>query len=110
MRAPRFTLMIRDNPMFVLTDAGCTVTFLVRSLATLQNDEVMSKHIKAGKGFLVKGETLVKSDVENGWNKAGERGPINLLLFTVGTSTTHVPPGVGHRFTRDFLHLKWHRG
>ncbi|KAJ8075062.1 hypothetical protein PM082_019389 [Marasmius tenuissimus] len=67
-----------------MLDAGCTVTFLVRSLSTLENDQMISGYINIGKAFLVKGDALVKTDVENGWKEAGKRGPVNLVLFTVG--------------------------
>ncbi|KAJ8072961.1 hypothetical protein PM082_019824 [Marasmius tenuissimus] len=93
-----------------MLDAGCTVTFLVRSLATLQDDEAMSKYINAGKAFLVKGDALVKSDVENGWKKAGERGPVDLLLFTVGgTPKVHLTKGFviepGNLVTQSLLNV-----
>ncbi|KAL0565410.1 hypothetical protein V5O48_016612 [Marasmius crinis-equi] len=77
-----------------LLDAGYTFTFLLRNPSVLQNDEAMRKHIAAGKVFLVKGDALVRSDVENGWKEAGKRGPVDLILFTVGgTPTFHAMKG-----------------
>ncbi|KAL0565411.1 hypothetical protein V5O48_016613 [Marasmius crinis-equi] len=67
-----------------LLDAGYTFTFLLRNPSALQNDQAMSKHIAARKVFLVKGDALVKSDVENGWNVAGKHGPVDLMIFSVG--------------------------
>ncbi|KAG7087726.1 hypothetical protein E1B28_013672 [Marasmius oreades] len=67
-----------------LLDSGCTVTFLLRNLSKLQDDEVIGKYVASGKAFLVKGDALEKSDVENGWKEAGKHGNIDVLLFTVG--------------------------
>ncbi|KAL0565412.1 hypothetical protein V5O48_016614 [Marasmius crinis-equi] len=77
-----------------LLDAGYTFTFLLRNPSVLQNDEAMKKHVAAGKVFLVKGDALVRSDVENGWKEAGKHRPVDLMLFTVGgTPTFHVTKG-----------------
>ncbi|KAG8809089.1 hypothetical protein FRC17_003624 [Serendipita sp. 399] len=64
--------------------AGHTVVFLLRSTAVFDQDETMQAYIKAGKVILVKGDGLVKSDVENAWRKADEGSPVDLVLFTVG--------------------------
>ncbi|KAF9261990.1 hypothetical protein L218DRAFT_929898 [Marasmius fiardii PR-910] len=67
-----------------LLDAGCTVTFVLRTPSKLENDQVIGKYVASGKAFLVKGDALERSDVENGWKEAGKHGNVDLLLFTVG--------------------------
>ncbi|KAK7049702.1 hypothetical protein VNI00_005733 [Paramarasmius palmivorus] len=67
-----------------LLDAGCTVTFLLRNSAVFDEDEVIKKYIASGKVHLVKGDALVQSDVQRGWEEAAKHGPVDLLLFTVG--------------------------
>ncbi|KAF9256218.1 hypothetical protein L218DRAFT_1081479 [Marasmius fiardii PR-910] len=69
-----------------LLDAGCTVTFLLRTPSKLENDQVIGKYVASGKAFLVKGDALERSDVENGWKEAGKHGNVDLLLFTVGAT------------------------
>jgi hypothetical protein len=65
--------------------AGATVTFLLRSPAAFETDETIQKYVKEGKARLVKGDGLVKNEVKHGWDEAHEVGPVDLLIFTVGT-------------------------
>jgi len=65
-------------------DAGATVTFLLRSPTTFDNDESIQKHVKSGKARLIKGDGLVLADVQNVWAVASADKPVDLLLFTVG--------------------------
>ncbi|ESK95119.1 hypothetical protein Moror_13851 [Moniliophthora roreri MCA 2997] len=67
-----------------LLDAGCTVTFLLRTPSVFDGDEVINKYVASGKVTLVKGDALTKSDVERGWAEAAKYGKVDLLLFTVG--------------------------
>ncbi|EEB90534.1 hypothetical protein MPER_11244 [Moniliophthora perniciosa FA553] len=67
-----------------LLDAGCTVTFLLRNPSVFDGDEVIKKYVASGKVALVKGDALVKSDVERGWAEAAKHGKVDILLFTVG--------------------------
>lgn len=69
-------------------DAGATVTFLLRSPATFDGDEDIQKHVKSGKARLLKGDALVEEDVRNAWNEATKESPVDLVIFTVGFSTS----------------------
>lgn len=63
---------------------GDTVTFLLRSKATLENDENFKPHIASGKATLVKGDAMSYDDVLAAWKAASSQKPVDLLLFTVG--------------------------
>ncbi|KAJ3514207.1 hypothetical protein NLJ89_g2500 [Agrocybe chaxingu] len=67
-----------------LLDSGATVTFLLRSPAVFDADETIQKYVKAGKARLLKGDALVKEDVQRAWDEARKDGPVDVLLFTVG--------------------------
>ncbi|KAL0946448.1 hypothetical protein HGRIS_012671 [Hohenbuehelia grisea] len=67
-----------------LLAAGANITFLLRSTSAFDNDEKMQGYIKSGKAHLVKGDGLVREDVQKAWTAASKHGPIDLLLFTVG--------------------------
>lgn len=67
-------------------DAGSTVTFLLRSPTTFDDDEIIQKHVKSGKARLVQGDGLVVADVRNVWAVASRDKPVDVLLFTVGFS------------------------
>ncbi|KAF9060958.1 hypothetical protein BDP27DRAFT_1338893 [Rhodocollybia butyracea] len=67
-----------------LLEAGCTVTFMLRSPSVFDSDEAIQSHIKSGKAHLFKGDALVQSDVKHAWDEASAHGNIDLLLFTVG--------------------------
>ncbi|TFY58540.1 hypothetical protein EVG20_g8112 [Dentipellis fragilis] len=67
-----------------LLKKGATVTFLLRNLSVFDEDAEIQSYIKAGKARLVKGDALNREDVAAGWTSAGQVGPIDLLLFTVG--------------------------
>ncbi|KAG6331250.1 hypothetical protein ID866_7835, partial [Astraeus odoratus] len=66
---------------------GATVTFLLRSTAVFDKDETIQKHVASGKARLVKGDALVKEDVERAWaeaSKGDDNRPVDFLVFTVG--------------------------
>ncbi|PPQ89433.1 hypothetical protein CVT25_012812 [Psilocybe cyanescens] len=65
-------------------NSGATVTFLLRSPAAFDSDEVIQKYVKSGKARLIKGDALVEDDVQASWSEAVKCGPIDLLLCTVG--------------------------
>ncbi|ESK96575.1 hypothetical protein Moror_6795 [Moniliophthora roreri MCA 2997] len=67
-----------------LLDAGCTVTFLLRNTSVFDQDQTISKYVASGKAHLIKGDALVQSDVNRGWQNAAKHGSVDLLLFTVG--------------------------
>lgn len=72
---------------FLNTGKGATVTFLLRSLSTLEGDENLRPFVQDGKVHLVSGDALNKEDVTRGWKtaqEASESGRIDLVLFTVG--------------------------
>ena len=69
------------------TGKGATVTFLLRSLSTLEGDENLQPFVQDGKVHLVSGDALNKEDVIRGWKtaqEASESGRVDLVLFTVG--------------------------
>jgi len=69
-------------------DAGATVTFLLRSPATFDNDEAIQTHVKSGKARLIKGDGLVLEDVRKVWAEASKEAPVHILLLTVGFTGT----------------------
>ncbi|KAL0573816.1 hypothetical protein V5O48_008124 [Marasmius crinis-equi] len=80
-----------------LLDAGSTVTFLLRDPACFDEDERIRKFLSS-KAFLVKGDALVRSDVQKGWEAAEKNGngKIDLLLLTVGGAPSF-------SFTKGFI-------
>jgi len=66
--------------------SGATVTFLLRSPSVFDTDEVIQEHVKSGKARLVKGDAMVKEDLQRAWDEAatGDDGGVDLLLFTLG--------------------------
>ncbi|KAL0573824.1 hypothetical protein V5O48_008132 [Marasmius crinis-equi] len=69
-----------------LLAAGSTVTFLLRNTSCFDEDERIQRFVSTGRAFLFKGDALVRSDVEKGWEAAEKNGngKVDLLLFTVG--------------------------
>lgn len=63
---------------------GDTVTFLLRSVATLETDQELKPYIESGKATLVKGDATSFDDVSVGWEKASSQGTVDLVLFTIG--------------------------
>ncbi|RDB18788.1 hypothetical protein Hypma_014592 [Hypsizygus marmoreus] len=78
-------------------DAGHTVTFLLRSPSVFDKDEKIQSYVKSGKAFLVKGDALIKDDMQRAWTEAATRSPsgiVDILLFTVGgTPKFHLTKG-----------------
>lgn len=60
------------------------MTFLLRSPAVFDGDENIQKHVKDDRVCLLKGDGLVKEDVQRAWDEAGKAGPVDVLLFSVG--------------------------
>ncbi|KAG9046595.1 hypothetical protein FS842_000839 [Serendipita sp. 407] len=83
-----FAMGASKNIGYIVTQhflaAGHSVVFLLRSTSAFDRDETMQSYIQAGKVTLVKGDGLVKSDVEDAWSKANQDRPVDLVLFTVG--------------------------
>jgi len=67
-------------------DAGSTVTFLLRSPTTFDDDQSIQNYVKSGKARLIKGDGLVLDDVRNVWAAASSDRPVDVLIFTVGFS------------------------
>ncbi|KAJ3937581.1 MAG: hypothetical protein NXY57DRAFT_365338 [Lentinula lateritia] len=67
-----------------LLDAGCNITFLLRSPSVFDTDESIQSYVRSGKAHLVKGDALVQSDVQHAWDEALTHGAVDLVLFTVG--------------------------
>ena len=61
------------------------MTFLLRSPAAFDNDEVVQRHVEAKKAVLVRGDALSQPDVQRAWDEAAEQGPVDIVLFSVGT-------------------------
>ncbi|KAF9220200.1 hypothetical protein BS17DRAFT_797851 [Gyrodon lividus] len=72
-----------------LLDSGATVTFLLRRVEAFDDNEIIQKYVKEGKARLVQGDALIKDDVQRAWDEAvkGDDKPVDLLLFTVGSTT-----------------------
>lgn len=69
--------------------SGATVTFLLRDPSVFDADDVVQGYVSSGKARLVKGDALVKGDVQTAWDQASfstNNGfeDVDLLLFTVG--------------------------
>lgn len=60
------------------------MTFLLRTPAVFDNDEVIQGHIKAEKAVLVTGDGLSQPDVQRAWDEASKTGTVNAVLFSVG--------------------------
>jgi hypothetical protein len=60
------------------------VTFLVRSPAVFDNDEVVQRYIKTDKAVLVRGDGLSQADVQRAWDEAGKIGTVDVVVFSVG--------------------------
>ncbi|KAH7904801.1 hypothetical protein BJ138DRAFT_1119072 [Hygrophoropsis aurantiaca] len=71
-----------------LLDLGVTVTFLLRSPKVFDNDSTIQRYVHTGKAQLVKGDALVKDDVQRAWDAAksndSDSRPVDFLIFTVG--------------------------
>ena len=70
-------------------DSGSTVTFLLRSPATFDDDQSIQKHVKSGKARLIKDDGLVLADVMNVWAAASLDRSVDVVIFTVGFNEHH---------------------
>ncbi|KZT69900.1 hypothetical protein DAEQUDRAFT_726223 [Daedalea quercina L-15889] len=72
---------------------GATVTFLLRSPSTFDNDEKIQPYVRAGTARLVKGDALKPEDVKRGWEEAQSTkdGTVDLVLFSVGGTPSFHP-------------------
>jgi len=81
-------------------DAGSTVTFLLRSPATFDDDQTIQKYVKSGHARLIKGDGLVLADVQNVWTAASSDQPVDVVLFTIGfTGSANFHPIKGFLIT-----------
>ncbi|TFK68298.1 hypothetical protein BDN72DRAFT_858523 [Pluteus cervinus] len=78
-----------------LLAAGCNVVFLLRNPTAFDNDTTIREHIKNGKAHLVKGDALIKDNVQSGWDEAHKHGPIDTVLFTLGGTSGHLSLRLG---------------
>ncbi|KAG8795714.1 hypothetical protein FRC16_009988 [Serendipita sp. 398] len=69
-----------------LLSKGDTVTFVLRSPATLEADEALKEYVSNGKARLVKGDALSADDIKAAWLGAVAVAPVDFIMFTVGTS------------------------
>jgi len=70
-----------------LLEKGATVTFLLRSPSSFDVDATIQKYVQSGKARLVKGDALIKDDVEKAWVEAAKgegEEKVDVVLFTVG--------------------------
>ncbi|PIL28686.1 hypothetical protein GSI_08730 [Ganoderma sinense ZZ0214-1] len=69
-----------------LLNQGATVTYLLRSVNTFDNNAEMLPFIKSGKAKLVHGDGLKPETIRDGWATAREagNGKVDLVLFTLG--------------------------
>lgn len=70
-----------------LLNLGATVTFLLRSPSVFNDDAAIQRYVSSGKARLVKGNALVREDVERAWTEAAKGDddrPVDFLVFTVG--------------------------
>lgn len=67
-----------------LLAAGSTVTFLLRSPSVFNDDAQVQEYVKSEKAFLIQGDALKQSDVQNVWAEASRHGDVDVVLFTVG--------------------------
>ena len=64
------------------------MNFLLRTPKIFDDDEVIQKYVKAGKARLLKGDGLVKQDLQLAWEEAGKERPVDVLFFSVGKNQT----------------------
>lgn len=83
-----FVLLYKRRILNHGTDQGATVTFLLRSPAVFDNDEAIKKYITEGKAHLVKGDALVRADVQAAWGRAAQDKKVDVCIFTLGK---HLP-------------------
>lgn len=63
---------------------GATIVYLLRNVATLENDPAFKPYIESGKAKFHKGDATNYDDVLAGWKLATSEGPVDLILYTVG--------------------------
>ncbi|CUA74032.1 hypothetical protein RSOLAG22IIIB_05379 [Rhizoctonia solani] len=63
---------------------GHTCTFLLRRPDAMQSDPSMSEYIQSGSAKLVRGDALVREDVQKVWDVANSDGPVDLIFFGIG--------------------------
>lgn len=69
-----------------LLESGATVTFLLRSPSVFDDDATVQKYLSTNKARLVKGDALVRSDVQIAWDTATSESPVDIVLSTLGFS------------------------
>jgi len=75
------------DEIYIVTDAGSTVTFLLRNPSCFDQDTTLQNHIQSGRARILKGDATVADDVRKAWVEAGRgerEGEVDLLLFTIG--------------------------
>ena len=80
-----FTIGPRFNAERLSTEKGATITFLLRSPAVFDNDDVIKPYVQSGHARIVQGDGLNPEDVARAWASAQEGpGALDLVLFTLG--------------------------
>ncbi|KAI0077667.1 hypothetical protein K474DRAFT_1661445 [Panus rudis PR-1116 ss-1] len=64
---------------------GAHVTFLLRSPSVFDSDAAIQRFVTSGHVQIVQGDALNSEDVAKGWESAVQGGPVDLVLFTVGS-------------------------
>lgn len=60
------------------------MTFLLRSPSVFNDDAQVQEYVKSEKAFLIQGDALKQSDVQNVWAEASRHGDVDVVLSTVG--------------------------
>lgn len=81
------TQLRRECLLTILAASGATVTFLLRSPAAFDSDNEIQQYVKSDHALLVKGDALIREDVQKAWETASKDRKVDFLLFTVGGSS-----------------------
>ncbi|KIL67112.1 hypothetical protein M378DRAFT_177559 [Amanita muscaria Koide BX008] len=73
----------------LLATSGATVTFLLRSPTVFDKDEIVQPYMESGKTRVVKGDGLVKANVQRVWDEAGKERPVDTDLHS-GAAKFHI--------------------
>ncbi|KAJ7581141.1 hypothetical protein C8J56DRAFT_1168687 [Mycena floridula] len=74
-------------------ESGAHITFLLRNPSCFDADTTIQRF--ASNVDIIKGDALVKSDVQSAWDKARSHGNVDIALCTIGgTGSIHITKGV----------------
>ncbi|CAE7106082.1 unnamed protein product [Rhizoctonia solani] len=63
---------------------GHTCTLILRRPDSMESEPSISEHIRNGLAKLVRGDALVREDVQKAWDVANSDGPVDLIFFGIG--------------------------